>query len=367
VVLLTALERGCADDAITVVAMAQAGGIDRVFTGWRGAAPGTVSRAASTAADGIMAEFAAAEGDAATLLNVYRGWEGASRSSAWAGEHRMNQTALHKAAEVRGQLRRALRLLCATEAAAAAGWSLAAASVPDDAAADGDAVTALQRCLLAGYCLQVARCSDDGGGPGRYTTLAGGHSAQLHPSSVFVRFRVTPAWVVFGAAVRTSALYLRDVTAVDAAWLVEEGSRVFALDERKAGFVGGGGGGGRRGGSQAAAGVSVRAPAPTSLLAGSRATVAVVAAADSEAAGATAAVRYVGRRERQRDGVGADVVGAAVDATVTGGGGGGGAPVAAGVGAKGAPAVGAGGRPTSAVGAGIRLASLFADDDDDDA
>src|SRR5205807_1266089 len=107
-VLLAALAAGCAEHAITVVAMTS---VQHVCVGWRTGA----SKQAAAAADDAMRQFVVREGDHLSWLNVYRAFEEHGRNAAWAKEHFLNPAALQRAAEIRNQLRHALVALVARE------------------------------------------------------------------------------------------------------------------------------------------------------------------------------------------------------------------------------------------------------------
>jgi HrpA-like RNA helicase len=156
----------------------------------------------------------------------------------------LNQHALQRAAEVRNQLRHSLVALVARERdrrktsaeddskdapkAAAAGpsyvgaeWSMDSSAINDDSETLG---ATLRRCVAAGYFTNVARLGTDG----QYATLREGRRASLHPSCVLARYGVTPEWVVFGEAVWTTSLYLRDVSAINPTWLLEAAPHFYA-------------------------------------------------------------------------------------------------------------------------------------------
>ena len=62
-----------------------------------------------------------------------------------------------------------------------------------------------------------------------YTTMLTRQTAKLHPSSVLTRQGKRPLCVVFAELVTTSRNYLRTVTEVDPAWLIELCPQHFAV------------------------------------------------------------------------------------------------------------------------------------------
>lgn len=84
---------------------------------------------------------------------------------------------------------------------------------------------AAQRTLegvVAGWCSQSCISSLTGA----YKVVATGQTVHIHPSSVLCG--KAPACIVFSEAVHTSKHYARQVSAVDASWLVEAAPQYFA-------------------------------------------------------------------------------------------------------------------------------------------
>jgi ATP-dependent RNA helicase DDX35 len=265
--LLASLSLGCADEVLTMVAMAEVAHALPAYGG------GTRGRAASAAYEASLRAFGAREGDHLTLLNVFNGYEGARRSSQWASSNGFNPSALAKAAEVRGQLRSALAALCrrararraeaglppaleGEEADAALEAARGGASTPLastlaspnpawsllpgwDVAVDASA-SAPRQALAAGLFFNAARLGNDGS----YITMRGGQRASLAPGSVFSRLGVAPPeWVVFDEADWAGGeLILRIVTAISPLWLLDVAPHAYeAKGELGAGLAGGAG------------------------------------------------------------------------------------------------------------------------------
>ena len=276
--LLASLSTGCAETALTVAAMSA---VSHVFTGWRPGAP----RSLCTATDAAVRAFAVREGDTLTLLNAYRGYEVSGRSVEWAHANCVNPAALARAAQIRGQLRSALAALVSRDNAASSARSTnssssgsgsgsgggrgAGSARSTTSAAYGDAYAsdddngddtgssvvgapwslqsdaglrnsggttagsgsgeddpaqaaniALRMAIAAGFFTNAARLGRDGT---HYITVKEQHVASLHPSSIYAHMpgATLPPWIVFGEAVWTTKLLLRDVTAINPTWLLK--------------------------------------------------------------------------------------------------------------------------------------------------
>lgn len=68
-------------------------------------------------------------------------------------------------------------------------------------------------------CVGPCRCCRGGASGDEYHSVRGQGVLRMHPSSVL--FRCRPACVLYGQAVQTDRLYMRDVAAIDAEWLAE--------------------------------------------------------------------------------------------------------------------------------------------------
>ena len=79
-----ALELGCADEVLTIIAML---GADNVFV---------VPRDKKTEAAAARANFSSPYGDHLALLNVWNSWNVAQRSSAWCFDNFVSMRALKK-------------------------------------------------------------------------------------------------------------------------------------------------------------------------------------------------------------------------------------------------------------------------------
>lgn len=210
--LLAAVEAGpgCVEAVIAVLSMLSCDAA--VFT----PTPKDKERDAATA----RAQFMAPEGDHEALRRVFDGYSAtpASQRAQWCRDHFVNARALARASDVADQLRRAV--------------PAASAAQPSDAGArrEDDPTVPLRRALTSGFFLQTAALQPNGS----YRTLVGGQQVGIHPSSVLAQAQarkgaggVKHKCVLFTELVRTTKLYMRDVTAMDAAWLPEVAPRIF--------------------------------------------------------------------------------------------------------------------------------------------
>ena len=223
--LLRSVEFGCSEEAITMVAMLSA---ENIFT------MSNVNRAEAEAAH---KQFAHVCGDHLTLLQVWRmhenvrtGNRGQGGVAAWCRTNSINDRSMKKAADVRKQL----RLMCERK------------SIP--LVSCGDELDSVRKCLAAGLFLNCAVRGDGG----TYVTLMDHQEVSIHPSSVLKNVAKKPSHLIFSEVrasflilctssvlrfyrrqtanrlrpnfwqlVLTTKQYLRDVTAIEASWLLE--------------------------------------------------------------------------------------------------------------------------------------------------
>lgn len=189
--VLWGAHRGCADELVTIAAMLSV------------ATPFLHSdhRAADPRAEIARRKFVAEEGDALTLLNVYDAFVDPQQgrcSAAWAARHALNYATLKRAQAIRAQLAQYVTLH----------WRLPLRASHD--------ATQLRYCLAAGFFQQTAQWMPDG----TFRTLHG-TTLHAHPSSVYFTRTPPSRWVVYTELVHTTQPMIRDVTAVDEAWLLQ--------------------------------------------------------------------------------------------------------------------------------------------------
>jgi ATP-dependent RNA helicase DDX35 len=153
--------------------------------------------------------FAVAEGDAISLFNVFRRYCSSQRSSSWCARHGINALAMARALKIRQQLVRQLR----------------SRNVDPDALAEDAGLgmaARISRALVSGLFANAAMMQADGL---TYRLVLSGATAVIHPASV-LNGRA-PRWVIAAEVVRTSQLFLRNVTVVQPAWLSSDVPFVF--------------------------------------------------------------------------------------------------------------------------------------------
>ncbi|XP_040186377.1 probable ATP-dependent RNA helicase DHX35 [Rana temporaria] len=177
---------GCSAEILTIAAMMQ---IQNIFV----VPPNQKSQAIRE-----HRKFAVGEGDHLTMLNVYEAFIKFNKSSQWCQQHFLNYKGLLRAVTVREQLKKMLSKF----------------RVPKTSS-EGDPDPIL-RCIVSGFFANAAKLHSTGA----YRTVRDGHELYIHPSSVLYAEK-PPNWVLFSEVVQTNKYYMRDVTAVESAWLVE--------------------------------------------------------------------------------------------------------------------------------------------------
>jgi len=146
----------------------------------------------------VHRKFAVEEGDHLTMLNVYEAFIKHNKSSQWCQEHFLNYKGLVRAATVREQLKKLLVKF----------------QVPKKSS-EGDPDPVL-RCIVSGFFANAARFHSTGA----YRTIRDDHELHIHPASVLYAEK-PPRWVIYNEVIQTSKYYMRDVTAIESAWLLE--------------------------------------------------------------------------------------------------------------------------------------------------
>lgn len=237
----------CAEEALTIAAMVS---VQNVFHSTRN----------KRQADKALSEFAVKEGDHLTLLNVYNEYILAGKNVKWCSvrsflvglhlgcstpneawqlmpfvafvpvvpsmlvfseqEHFLNHKALRRASEVRRQLRAYLqRVVMETKSVT---------GVKPGIKSCGDDNVALRKCIVTGFFANAARLQPDGS----YRTVKDDRVIQVHPSSVLYRFGVYPPWVIYHEVMLTTTEFMRDITAIEGAWLTALAPQFYEYGER---------------------------------------------------------------------------------------------------------------------------------------
>ncbi|CAH0488844.1 unnamed protein product [Peronospora farinosa] len=197
VMLLKATELGCAEEALSVVAMLS---VESIFYSPR-------DKKAEAAQS--RARFIAYEGDQITLLNVFNGYIqcGAKQRNKWCRDHYINHRAMTRVESVRLQLKGYLEKLKLS----------IDSSFPD--------IDPLRKSIVAGFFLNTAmRSVAEGLGSSKtaYKTMCGrSEIVKVHPSSSLFMRNPPPKWVVYNELVFTSKHYIRSVLVIKKEWLME--------------------------------------------------------------------------------------------------------------------------------------------------
>lgn len=193
--LLSAVDLGCSDEAITVVSMLS---VPNVF--YR-------PRDKQALADQKRAKFHQSEGDHLTLLSVYDSWKAHKFSNSWCFENFIQARAMRRAQDVRKQL------LAIMER-----HNLTLRSCDSD-------VSKVRKAIAGGFFAHAAKKDPKEG----YRTLLDNHQIYIHPSSSL--FNRAPEWVVYHELVLTTKEYMREVCAIEPRWLVEVAPHFFKATE----------------------------------------------------------------------------------------------------------------------------------------
>uniref|UniRef100_A0A8C9DYR8 Probable ATP-dependent RNA helicase DHX35 n=1 Tax=Phocoena sinus TaxID=42100 RepID=A0A8C9DYR8_PHOSS len=177
---------GCSQEILSIAAMMQ---IQNVFV---------VPSNQKSQAIRVHRKFAVEEGDHLTMLNVYEAFIKHSKNSQWCQEHFLNYKGLVRAVTVREQLKKLLVKF----------------QVPKKSS-EGDPDPVL-RCIVSGFFANAARFHSTGA----YRTIRDDHELHIHPASVLYAEK-PPRWVIYNEVIQTSKYYMRDVTAIESAWLLE--------------------------------------------------------------------------------------------------------------------------------------------------
>lgn len=189
--LIAAVDLGCSDEALTIVAMLSA---QNIF--YR-------PREKQAQADQKRAKFFQPEGDHLTLLTVYESWKANNFSTAWCKENFLQARSLRRAQDVRKQL---LAIMDRYRL---------------DVTSAGRNFNKIRKAITSGFFFHCARKDPQEG----YRTLVENTPVYIHPSSAL--FQQQPDWVIYHELVLTTKEYMREVCMIDPKWLVELAPRFF--------------------------------------------------------------------------------------------------------------------------------------------
>lgn len=186
-VLLEAKRLGCVDECLSIISMLST---ETVFF--------TSGEERERAAAAKKA-FLHRSGDHLTLLNVFLAYQAHASDPKWCHNNAIDQRSMKHVCEVRAQLVQ----FCEKH------------KIPLSSAA-GNADKILQ-AFTAGYFMQAAVRQADG----TFKSIAGKQQVSIHPSSILFGTRATEC-IIFHEITLTSKCYMRGVSAVDAAWIMEQ-------------------------------------------------------------------------------------------------------------------------------------------------
>ena len=196
--LIASADHGCSNEILTIVAMLS---VQNCFVR---------PRDKQKAADDAKSNFAHADGDHLTLLNVFHAYQADGTSDPdWCLRNFLNPRALKSAANVRTQLQRIMERL----------------KVPLLSPKFGTPAyyTTIREALVLGFFMQAAHAERSG----VYHTVKDSQIVRIHPSSVLDS---RPEWVIYNEYVLTSQNYIRTVTSVRPEWLLNMAPHYYDLD-----------------------------------------------------------------------------------------------------------------------------------------
>ncbi|KAF0682717.1 Aste57867_25168 [Aphanomyces stellatus] len=211
IMLLKAIELGCVNDALSIVAMLS---VESIFYSPRE----NKDKAAAS-----RASFVSSDGDQLVLLNVYNAYAHCSvkQRFKWCKDHFINMRAMQRVESVREQLVRYLK-----QANPEVEFTSA---LPD--------TVPVRKAIVAGFFLNSAsRLKSALNGASAYHTmcLPKKEEVKVHPSSVMFMRNPPPRYVVFNELVLTSKHYIRNVIPIEKEWLVDAAPKFFTkIDQAK--------------------------------------------------------------------------------------------------------------------------------------
>ncbi|KAF7790146.1 hypothetical protein EIP86_001098 [Pleurotus ostreatoroseus] len=165
-------------------------------------------------ADAAKAALTVPDGDHLTLLNVYNHYQQNIYDKSWAWNNYVAGRSMAQADNVRTQLQRTMER-----------FDIDLVSTQDER----KLYTNIRKVLVCGYFMQIAHKE---GEKNAYLTVKDNQVVNLHPSC---GLDTSPEWVVFNEFVLTTRPYIRTVSIVEPAWLLEYAPAYFDLRELKDG------------------------------------------------------------------------------------------------------------------------------------
>ena len=196
--LLISVELRCSEEILSIVAMLN---VQNVF--YR-------PKEKAQLADQKKSKFAQPEGDHLTLLTVWEGWKASRFSNPWCFENFIQARSMKRAQDVRKQL---LAMMDRYKL---------------DIVSCNKNYTLVRKAIVAGFFSNAAKKDPQEG----YKTIVEGTPVYIHPSSAV--FQRNPEWVIYHELVQTTKEYMREITVIEPAWLVEYAPKFFKMTDPNA-------------------------------------------------------------------------------------------------------------------------------------
>lgn len=196
--VITSCDYRCSDEMLTIVSMLS---VPSVF--YR-------PKERLEESDAAREKFFDPSSDHLTLLNVYQQWAANGRKDGWCVRHFLHPKALHRAEEIRNQIKDIM------------------ASLKMELVSAGYDTEIIRQCICSGYYHQAAKRR----GLGEYVNLRTSVAVQLHPTSSLYNSGDPPDYVVYHELILTSKEYMSCVTSVDAHWLADLGGVFYSVKEK---------------------------------------------------------------------------------------------------------------------------------------
>lgn len=192
-VLIGAVDIGCSDEMLSIVAMLN---LPNIF--YR-------PKEKQTQADQKKAKFHDPHGDHLTLLNVYNSWKSNGYSAPWCFENFIQARSMKRAKDVREQLVKIMQ------------------RYRHPITSCGRDTQKVRQALCSGFFRNSARKDPQEG----YKTLVEGTPVYLHPSSAL--FGKQAEWVIYHTLVLTTKEYMHCTTSIEPKWLVSAAPTFFKV------------------------------------------------------------------------------------------------------------------------------------------
>lgn len=187
--ILASQMMGCSDEILSIIAMLQ---VQQIFSTPK-------SGQGSINARRARRNFEVAEGDLITYLNVYQAFVANRCTKEFCGQYCIMYRHMKRVVEIRNQLA-----------------SLLTKQFKIKLVSCGTDTTPIRKAICAGLFPFAAYLHHSG----CYHMVRGDTEVHIHPTSCLFTEK-QPSWIVFNEVVHTTKQYVRDITVIDSAWLLE--------------------------------------------------------------------------------------------------------------------------------------------------